>query len=660
MNSIKTPVKMKNILTLILLLCVQITLLAQNQPTEDNYYKIVNIPAPEGLVLEAGGVVYMPNGSLAVSTRRGDVYIIDNPTSGNPQYKKFATGLHEILGLAYKNGSLYCAQRGELTKLVDDNNDGIAELYQTIASWPLSGHYHEYSFGPVVGPDGAFYVTGNVSFGTVRWWEGKSYYPGRGWTMRITEDGTIEQYAAGMRSPCGIGLVNNEFFYGDNQGDWMGSGFVTHVEKGDFTGHPASLNWAESSFVKARQALIFKNVDPRDKPEKPEYIKDEPSLTLYEMAKKYPEAQIKSPAVWLPHGILGVSTSEILQNNTGSNFGPFEGQLFVGDQGMSKIARVSLEKVKGVYQGAAFDFRSGFKSGVLRMAWGEAGTMYVGGTNRGWSSAGREPFGIERLIYTENMPFEMKSVSARPDGFEITFTQKVDKATAENVKNYEASSYIYKYHPVYGSPTIRNMDLPILGAKASADGLSVRLVIGGLREGYVHQLTAEGVRSDTEKMPLLHDKAYYTLNVLPDGPKADFPLVKVTAKPKANTTKPDPGTVVNTPDNQKKEAAPSDTPAKAKVVTEASAKVKSAIISTAEATKLLNKYTCSACHKANARMVGPAFKEVAKRKYTDSKIVSLIYNPQPDNWPDYTPMAPMSNVPKADALKIAAWINSLK
>ena len=43
------------------------------------------------------------------------------------------------------------------------------------------------------------------------------------------------------------------------------------------------------------------------------------------------------------------------------------------------------------------------------------------------------------------------------------------------------------------------------------------------------------------------------------------------------------------------------------------------------------------------------------------KIVSLIYNPQPQNWPGYaTEMPPMPQVPKADAQKIAAWVKSLK
>ena len=137
-------------------------------PTEDDYYKIISIPAPEGVLLEAGGVATLPDGRIAISTRRGDVWMIENPTMENgssPQFTLFASGLHEALGLTYKEEALYVAQRGELTKLMDKNGDGKADVYETVYAWPLSGHYHEYSFGPKIAPDGSFFVTGNVAFG---------------------------------------------------------------------------------------------------------------------------------------------------------------------------------------------------------------------------------------------------------------------------------------------------------------------------------------------------------------------------------------------------------------------------------------------------------------------------------------------------------------
>lgn len=637
-------------------------------PTEEDYYKIIKIPVPEGVVLEVGGVCTLPNGNIAVSTRRGDVWLVENPTAERPNYRLFASGLHEILGLVWKDGALYCAQRGELTKLLDRNGDGKADRYETVYAWPVSGHYHEYSFGPKLTADGSFMVTGNVSFGNSDWWAGKSIVPWRGWAMKISEDGKMEPFAAGMRSPCGIGTVDGEFFYGDNQGDWMGSGFVMHVAKGDFAGHPASLQWADrpESPVKIRQDQVFSKVPPRDDNRvKPEYVKDEPYTTIYEMGHAtFPDKQVKSPAVWLPHGILGVSTSEIITDDTQGAFGPFAGQLLVGDQGMSKIARVFLEKVNGEYQGAAFDFRSGFRSGVLRMCWGHDNTMYVGGTNRGWGSTGKEPFGLERLVWTGQVPFEMKAVRATPDGFEIEFTHPVIKASAENVDNYLVNSYTYKYHPVYGSPVIDFKENAVRGARASADGLRVRIVVDSLRKGFVHDIQPLGVLSQRDSLPLLHRSAYYTLNNIPVGARADFPLVDV--KPKAKEPQfVDAGAAANTPDNQMKEARPSTQGEKAKDSKAAPAKAAAPkasqqAVNEKEVMALLTKHTCIACHKKDERAVGPAYTEVAKRKYSTARIVQLVHTPEPQNWPGYTPMAPMAHVPKQDIEKIAKWINSLR
>lgn len=73
---------------------------------------------------------------------------------------------------------------------------------------------------------------------------------------------------------------------------------------------------------------------------------------------------------------------------------------------------------------------------------------------------------------------------------------------------------------------------------------------------------------------------------------------------------------------------------------------------------LMSKYTCTACHKVDTKLVGPAYTEVAKRKYTPERILELIATPKPSNWPGYPPMMALK-VPKDDAMKIATWINSL-
>ena len=77
--------------------------------------------------------------------------------------------------------------------------------------------------------------------------------------------------------------------------------------------------------------------------------------------------QLEPPAVLLPYKKMGQSASGIACDTTGGKFGPFQGQLFVGDQTFSTVMRVALEKVKGHYQGACFPFRSGLASDEHRV-----------------------------------------------------------------------------------------------------------------------------------------------------------------------------------------------------------------------------------------------------------------------------------------------------
>lgn len=633
------------------------TVFAQETPKEEDFFRINKVRVPEGPILEVGGLVTLPNGDLGISTRRGEVYIVENPTSAKPYWRRFAYGLHEILGIAYKNGAIYVAQRGELTKLVDKDQDGKADVYETVYAWPLSGHYHEYSFGPKIMPDGSFMVTANVAFGDEEWWRAESRVPMRGWAMNITEDGKMMPYAAGFRSPAGIGSIDGQFYYTENQGDWVGSGGLWKVNKGDFMGHPASLRWTNlpNSPVKLQSDFFYSQIDERRiKNEQGRYIKPENRVnesfkTLFEMKKVFPELRL--PSVWLPYGILGISSAEPVKIPA-NTFGPFAGQILVGDQGMSIISRIFMETVKGEEQGAAFLFRKGFRSGVLRLEWGTDGSLFVGETNRGWGSAGDANEGLERLVYNNKTPFEMKAVRAMPDGFEVEFTMPVDRKSAEDLASYSAESFIYKYHPVYGSPPVNTEKLKISGVKVSADGLKARIIVQNLRQYYIHTLTLDGIRSQDGFYSLIHPVAYYTLNQIPDGNKLSANEVSTR-----NSATP-----VNTP--AKKTAVPKATTGKAPEAKVTSTPAKPAATAKAPTFKevegLLTKNTCLACHNQTKRQIGPPFVEIAKRKYSPEKIFQLIHNPQPQNWPGYsTEMPPMPQVTKAEALKIAAWINSL-
>jgi azurin len=464
---------------------------------ESDFYKIVDVPIPEEVLLEVGGLALTDDDQLGVSTRRGEVWLIDKPYSQKPIYKRYAQGLHEPLGLAYRNGGFYAAQRGELTRLEDTDNDYRADVYKTIHSWPLSGNYHEYSYGPKFLKNGNMLLTLNLS-----WIDhGASLAKWRGWLVEITPDGELTPIATGLRSPSGFQInENDEVFYTENQGDWVGSGRMTHLEKGDFAGNPEGLVWSGEP----NSPLSLKMED----------VERESGLSLYEYSKKVPA--LKAPAIWFPHTILGIATSDLIYDTSGGKFGPFEGQLFVGDQGHSIITRVFMEKVNGVYQGAVFPFVEGFSSGILRMVWGSDTSMFVGMTSRGWGSTGKELFGLQRLVWTGKTPFEIKTMKAKDDGFELEFTKPVNKNRAADVSNYQLTSFNYEYTYKYGSPIVGQQKAMIHKAEVSEDGLSVRLTVQGMRLGFIHQLKVDGVTSGSGEK-LLHDTGYYTLNEVPGG-----------------------------------------------------------------------------------------------------------------------------------------------
>lgn len=463
-------------------------------PKEEDYYRIVGLPIPEGVVLEAGGLELLPDNRLAVSSRRGEIWTVDRPDADKPEdvkFTRFASGLHEVLGLAYRNGWLYATQRCEVSRLKDIDGDGQAEQFETVSDgWEINGDYHEYAFGSKFDREGNLWVvlclTGSFS----------SEVKFRGWCLRIGPDGKAIPTVSGLRSPGGVGAnLAGDMFYTDNQGPWNGTCSLKALTPGTFVGHPGGNRWYD----------LAPNMGKRPaEPKSGSRMADE--------AARIPE--LVPPAVYFPYGKMGQSASGIACDTTGGKFGPFAGQLFVGDQTHSTVMRVVLEKVNGRYQGACIPFKAGFGSGSLSLLMSPEGQLYVGGTNRGWGSRGSKPFALERLAWTGKVPFEIHEMRARPDGFELTFTQPVDPRTAADPASYSMSTYTYIYHSSYGSPEVDGTKPAIVSAQVDPSGKSVRLVIDKPQIGHVHELHLDGVRN-RDGAPLLHPVAYYTLNYLP-------------------------------------------------------------------------------------------------------------------------------------------------
>ena len=474
---------------------VTITLLGVVWATaaENDYYRLTSVPFPKNLKLEVSGLVALPGDRMAIAIRKGEIWIAEKLSTGKPIYKKFASGLHEPLGLALQKSDLYTVQRTELTRLRDTDGDGRADEYLTHAKgWGVTGNYHEYAYGPAVDKAGNLWVALNCSIG-------KGSNPNnqwRGWSLRVKPDGSWSPMSGGFRSPSGIGTnLAGDVFATDQQGNWYATCPLMHVKRGTFHGHADALQ-----FTKLPGAT-FQVKQPLPK-----------NLTVAEAAKRIPAYQL--PAVWFPYRKMGMSTTDILADSTKGKFGPFAGQLFCGEFTMSFVSRVFLEKVDGEYQGACFRFRDGLGCAALRLQWGPDGSMYIGQSNRGWNSLGTKSYGLQRLQWTGKVPFEIKEMSAKCDGFRLMFTQSIDATTVINPKSYRVTSYTYPYQSKYGGEPMDVKTHTVKVAALDTTWRSVQLTLDQMRSGYVYELQAPGIRN-TRGKPLLHSAAYYTLNRVP-------------------------------------------------------------------------------------------------------------------------------------------------
>lgn len=461
---------------------------------QSDFYLREEIPLPAGEVMELGSIALLPDREIAVTSRRGDLWICSGAYEDDLSkvtWRKFAEGLHEPLGMSWKDGWLYLAQRPEVTRLRDSDGDGRADTFETLSSgWSIKGDYHEYAFGSEPDKNGDIWVvlclTGSFT----------ADVPWRGWCVRVTPDGRMIPTCSGIRSPGGIGFnAEGDAFYTDNQGVWNGSSSLKWLKPGSFQGNPESLKYYDLA-----PELGERPADPKDK-------------SRIETERKRIK-QLIPPAVIFPHAKVGNSPTGIVTDTTGGKFGPWDKQLYVGEQTQSEVQRVSLEKINGIYQGAVFHFLSGFETGIVPVRQAESGEIFVGGTNRGWGSSGSKPFTFERVRWTGRTPFEILSMSALSDGFELTFTEPVDPTSAGDPDSYAMSAWTYIYRAEYGSPEVDKSTPAVTAAHVSPDGKKVRLKVNGLVKGHVHHLAAKGVSSSSGSK-LWHPEAWYTLNEIP-------------------------------------------------------------------------------------------------------------------------------------------------
>ncbi|MFZ4101663.1 MAG: DUF7133 domain-containing protein [Sphingobacterium thalpophilum] len=464
-------------------------------------YRVETIKMPEGLTSETGAVEFLPDGRLVACFTRGEVMTYNTLTK---EWKLFAEGLHDPLGiLVVSNSELLIMQRPELTRVKDTDGDGIADLYEKVTDeFGLSGNYHEFNYGPVKDKDGNIFIALNSSsgggdirsevrgeinpLGRESGSKGQMFsnLPYRGWMMKLGKDGILRPFASGFRSPNGIGFdLEGNLFSTDNQGDWIGTSPLHHVQEGKFYGHPGSLVW-QKGWNKGNPFLL--------------------SIPVLDSMRT-------RGAVLFPHGIIANSPTQPVCDNTSGKFGPFSRQLIIGEMNKEKIVRVMLERIGGELQGACIPFLegNGLRKGNNRLVFAPDGSLWIGQNAHGWLG----DLGIQRIVFTGKQPVDIYSMNLTEKGFDLTFTEPMEESAATNPENFKFRHYYYKYQSKYGSDQFDIQNVPVTEIKISHDRKKVSLTLAALKTGYVYELSLGDIKTE-RGASLTNNLICYTLNKL--------------------------------------------------------------------------------------------------------------------------------------------------
>ena len=140
------------------------------------------------------GLAMLGDGSALLATMHGDVWKVENLAypSKEARWTRFATGLHQPLGVHVDEDGIFVQCRDQLVRLWDLDDDGDADFYECFSDkFETSTGGHDYICGLERDADGNFYTVS-----------------GPDGVYKIAPDGqTATVIATGFRNADGIGLT---------------------------------------------------------------------------------------------------------------------------------------------------------------------------------------------------------------------------------------------------------------------------------------------------------------------------------------------------------------------------------------------------------------------------------------------------------------------
>ncbi|MCM8538375.1 MAG: hypothetical protein NE334_20700 [Lentisphaeraceae bacterium] len=363
--------------------------MGQGQPYA---YDDLTLPVenPWNALFFVGGLDFISKDRLAICTIHGEVWVCDITGKNLDKlvWKRFASGLHQALGLKVKDGIIHVVCRDQIVALHDLNQDDEADFYECASNrFTSSPGGHDFITGLQVDNKGRFYIaSGNQG------------------VLQIDEvNKTTKVIGSGLRNPNGL-AINSD-----------GSVALTSVQEGTWT--PAS------AINDMSQGEHFGLGGP---------IND----------------QYTEPLLYLPRGIDNSSGGQAYIDS--DKWGPVKGQWMHFSMGFATQFLLLREVIENKSQSLAVVLPGEFKAGSHRGRFSPYdGQLYVGGS-QGWGNYGVNHGSLQRVRYTAGHYPYPSSYETRENGILLKFNEPQPKELA-NKDLWFAQHWNYIYSSAYGS-----------------------------------------------------------------------------------------------------------------------------------------------------------------------------------------------------------------
>lgn len=373
------------------------TLVTQGVRAEDDRaYVIDTLTVPEANPWKApfylAGNGFFKNGNAAVCTIEGDVWTVTgiDEKLARLEWRRFATGLHQPLGLVIRDERVHVLGRDQITILHDRNGDGEADYYENLTNrFETSTGGHDFITGLESDADG------NLYFASAN----------QGICQVSTDGGEFSIISTGIRNPNGLGVsADGRIAVSPQEGDWTPGSMVCFPEPGRHFGHGG----------------------PR-------------------------AGQVDPPACFIPRGIDHATGGHVFAGS--SRFGPLGGHLLTLSWGNCQTLLTLTEVIGDITQAAVVPIAGEFLSGIHRGRINpQDGQLYLTGST-GWGTYATRNGCLQRMRYTGKPAYLPVSFQTHRNGILIELSDPLG-ADALGKDDLFAQRWNYRYSRAYGSPEL--------------------------------------------------------------------------------------------------------------------------------------------------------------------------------------------------------------